>query len=590
MKGKNDGNGNELNELFTLMEIDQVVCVDDQYASYSEDKVNDVIGFCSELGVEKVVDLSSHIPELENILFKDGERIWKKQLRQLWGSLDEDKRDEIYNLFDKDSTTDSANDIQSAGELSELMLSAPAIRFHELSLKQWKDREEEFLKDESAMKTLFLFDRDLSRKEDGFEHEGIKIIQKVLDRSDVATCGLFSHTFNSNDEVEEWEKISMEHEIDKNRFVLISKQRLNNENGDFLRSLKRAVLNKHCDELKKELVKIVNNTMKKSKKEIDNLNIYDFEHIVFRSSYNEGIWELDTLLRLHSLFQRDIVREEAIKHKDWNQLTNKIRSISLIPRKPDKSLTEGSWKIQRREIYEEGKHINKLHMPLELGDVFEKTTGGNKKYVLIAQPCDLMVRPDGKRKSTLVDGVLARIERPSDSWKKKILDGQSSLYRLPYFDETSGEEFFVNFNEFHIVKLCILDLCVFQQIGTAKYSSMQKCPDIIIPAWKKHFDHIIEYFQKVITRYSECEGAFNDKPTKQLKKGILQLVVPKSSTGEKSLFKEKIQINTKMQSISYDCRRISRICQPRSGEMLLKYSQHISRMAFSHDFLRENND
>lgn len=575
----------DLDELFSLMEIKHVICVDDQYRIFSEEAVNEIIGFCSELGTKKVVELSKKVPELVDILFREDEDIWNKQLRQLWLRLDKDKRGEIYNLFEKDSPGESSMDMEVVGALGEL-LEPSAVQYLELSFTKWKDKEVEYLEEENVAKTLFLFDRDLSHEMGGTPDEGIKIIKKVLAKRDEAICGLLSHTFTAEDEVTKWESFSNLHDIDKDRFVLISKDRLKSNKDDFFRSLKLTALNKHCKNMKERISRLLEDSAKESRKEIEALKIYDFEHIVFRSSYNEGIWEPDTLFRLNGLFQRDAARRKAKNDDELHKLANKIRNVALIAKNQPTAQSGTSWKIQRRELYEDEGHINSLHMPLELGDIFEKTNNVGKKFILLAQPCDLMIRPDGKRKHTVDEAILAEIERPSDKHKNKAPLEQVPFYRLLYFDKKSGVEHFVNFNKIHTVKLCVLDLCVYQFDGSAQISVGQNCPDIVIPAWKSHFQYLYKDFQKTIKRYKEFEGHLKEVP-KKLNKDILSMVLPKSSNGKKVLFKERIQLSKKETSISYDCRRIGRLCQPRTGDMLMKYAQHMSRMAFEHDFARD---
>ena len=221
-------------------------------------------------------------------------------------------------------------------------------------------------------------------------------------------------------------------------------------------------------------------------------------------------------------------------------------------------------------------------MPIELGDIFQKTSG-NRKFILLAQPCDLMVRSDGKRRHTVYEAVLAEIETPSNDQNKHLAFEHGDIYKLPYFDEITGDEHYVNFSKTHSVKLCILDLCVYQKDGSAKISYGQTCPETLIPSWKNHFSKINRDFEKVIKRYKELQE-------KGIKKDILNMILPKSSNEKSTLFKAKIQLSKKEESISYDCKRIGRLCQPRSGELLTKYANYISRMAFEHDFARSVED
>ena len=49
-------------------------------------------------------------------------------------------------------------------------------------------------------------------------------------------------------------------------------------------------------------------------------------------------------------------------------------------------------KIRHKEIYSNGELINSLHKPIENGDIFQIN---DEKFILVAQPCDMMVRGKG---------------------------------------------------------------------------------------------------------------------------------------------------------------------------------------------------
>ena len=52
---------------------------------------------------------------------------------------------------------------------------------------------------------------------------------------------------------------------------------------------------------------------------------------------------------------------------------------------------------REREVFEDGVGLNELHSPLACGDVFEFEK--KERSILLAQPCDLMIRDDGKRRA-----------------------------------------------------------------------------------------------------------------------------------------------------------------------------------------------
>jgi hypothetical protein len=335
-------------------------------------------------------------------------------------------------------------------------------------------------------------------------------------------------------------------------------------------------MNRHCENVKNRVSNIITKAFKKSKKELDELHIYDFEDIVFRSSFNEGIWEPDTLFRLYSLYQRKEARSLAIENNMLRGLANSIRelrSVSIGERKENYGKLR---KIRRSELYEDGKYINALHMPIEPGDIFLKT-GTSKKFILLGQPCNLMVRENGKRgPRDFSEVVLVQIVD-----EKKKGKAEDSSYELSYFDENEGKNWYVDFRKTHTVLLCVLDLCVFNDDGQAKIIAGGNCPESVIPSWKKRFEILQYRADKIIKRYTEFQR-------EKIKKKDLNFLIPKSSHDKGGLFKAKIDCGKAGRSITYGCQRVGRLCQPRAGAMLTKYAYYISRAAFEHDFAKEN--
>jgi hypothetical protein len=165
----------------------------------------------------------------------------------------------------------------------------------------------------------------------------------------------------------------------------------------------------------------------------------------------------------------------------------------------------------------------------------------------------------------------------------KIIDEKpenSDLYcELLYFDENTGNSGYVDLRNPPRVLLCILDLCVYNEEGIAKISTDDVCSDSINPGWQFRFDKLKKQFNSIVDEYKK----YKDEGYKEdfLKKYLL----PKSSPHGNILFKPKIDLSIKgKESIIYDCRRIKRLCKPQAEAILLKYSHHISRSAFDHDF------
>jgi hypothetical protein len=285
---------------------------------------------------------------------------------------------------------------------------------------------------------------------------------------------------------------------------------------------------------------------------------------VFNSSMEEGVSELDTLFRINELFFKKIAQNMVLRKTSLLKLADKIRGVSQNC-KDDKLLPKlSTWKIQRQELYNED--INSLYLPIELGDIFEKTDTTNKrKFVLLGQPCDLMVRNEGQRDSHVVEGILVEIV--------PTLPPNSRGYELPYFDKDTGGKSFVSFRNTYNIKLWVLDLSVFQKDGQSQLFTDRECPQLVIPSWKLYYKKICSDGIKMLEQYKEL--------TAVTEKASLQKLVLFSSY-EPPIFNGSLYPGRKC--ISFKCKRIMRLTQQRANAVLSEFMQYCARSAYDRDF------
>ena len=99
-------------------------------------------------------------------------------------------------------------------------------------------------------------------------------------------------------------------------------------------------------------------------------------------------------------------------------------------------------KLRHQEIYEAGELINSLRKPIDNGDIFTITEGEKKgkKFILVAQECDLMVRgEDGKRGARIA--ILLEIETYSE---KKLLKEINDKYEKDSKKRKFNNHFFAD--------------------------------------------------------------------------------------------------------------------------------------------------
>lgn len=401
---------------------------------------------------------------------------------------------------------------------------------------------------------------------------GISIVKDVINAApaDKILCALLSHnqryqlaTLHTT-----WEALSRQEELSQSRFVLIPKSLLQNKPMAFAWLVKLALLNGRFDELKTLALKILEKAEDAARKRLDAIDIYELDQIVFRSSIEEGVWEPDTLFRIFGLFHREETRQIAKRSDELYKLADDTRAISMVSTESFAAPGENAIAIQRLERDETADFLNNNMAPIELGDIFQKTGDSGKLYILLAQSCDLMVRSNGRRNSFTSEVVLAEIV--PGPIKERDRDGYSELEVL---DENSDAQYFVSFKRTQSVKLSVLDMCALNEAGEASLESEAPCPEHLIPAWKLHYEKLMEEVGKTVRRADEFT-----------RKGIpLKSVAPLlARCSNVALFTPTIDLGRK--KLSFNVKRVMRLRQPRAGALSSRYANFMARQAFEHDF------
>jgi len=243
----------------------------------------------------------------------------------------------------------------------------------------------------------------------------------------------------------------------------------------------------------------------------------------------------------------------------------------LEQRRYPEPFSHSTWKIQQEELFESAEHLNENHLPLELGDIFIKTgTDSQKRYILLAQPCDLMVRKNGKRQPEVVHVPLAEVAPASTP--------PAYAEKMAYFGDSPNESWYVKLKQIHQVHICLLDLCVFNKDGAATIDISGSYPDEMRPSWKERYKHLIQGFELLSGRLGVLRPSQDDSPDVRKSKEAL-----KGELLNEGLFKGKLVEQNDRRAITYNCRRVGRLSRARSFGLLLAYTGCLSRPAYDRD-------
>jgi hypothetical protein len=553
-----------IEQLLDAAGVRRVVSIDDMYADRFP--VEEALALVAQLGPEATKDIFSNYPQFTGVPETD---IRNREIRDIWAQIDIAARRRLMTLLEErtgvpqEETPNEVIDEKAVATLPELF---GKYGLATLSLGDWRKGKTDFVNEEMPP-TFIMVDEDFSR-EGGGANEGINLTRELLaaPNPERILCALLSHRYGAEKIHDDWEELSKKEKFDKSKFVLIPKLLLTEDPIGFARLVKLAILNGSVNKLKLKVLAILDKAKEEARSQLDAIDIYDFDQIVFRSSNREGVWELDTLFRVFELFHGKEARKLAREDEELRNFAAEIRRISQIPTNSRSAPSYKTIEVQRLELYEDGAYLNSQLTPIDVGDIFQKTSGVGKRYILLAQSCDLMVRPEGVRNPFINEAIVAEIvtlrpKHPDDFGELKFLDPNNEVPS------------FVDFKRTYSIRLIALDFCAFQLNGEAKFEIGSGCPDRAIPAWKEHHAKISGEVEKLLTRVEMLQK-------QGVKLAFATALVAKCSN--EGLFSPKVDLPTN--TLSYGMKRIGRLKQPRAAALLSRYANFMARQAFDHDF------
>lgn len=553
-----------IEQLLHAARVQRIISVDDLYANKLP--VEEALALVEPLDFTITDRIFAKHPTVVGIREKD---IRSQQIRTIWEQLDFHARGRLMKALQyhtngpRINSSDDAIDEKAIAKVSEFFGQYDPIT---LSLEDWRKRKNELVNDQMPP-TFIMVDEDFSR-EGGGSAEGLNIIRELLSTPEPERilCALLSHKYQRTRIHQDWDALCKKEGFDKSRVVLIPKILLTDEPISFARLMKLAILNGSVEKLKKRVITILDDARNQALSRLNGIDIYDFDQIVFRSSYEEGVWEPDTLFRLFGLFQNHEARHLAKDNVELRDLAAEIGQTSRIQTESPSAPNYNTIEVQRLERYEEGDYLNAQLTPIDVGDIFQETGDSRKRYILLAQSCDLMVRKDGKRNQLINEAIVAEIVVLNP-------DHLDRYGELKYFDRENVDRCFVDFKRTHAIRLSVLDLCAFQRNGEATFTVGGNCPDGVIPSWKERYPEISAEVNKILSRVEKLTADGLE----------LQIATALTTTcSNEGLFPANIDLEKK--TLTYSVKRVGRLKQPRAAGLLSRYANFMARQAFDHDF------
>lgn len=459
-------------------------------------------------------------------------------------------------------------------------IKSSGIRLHTYSMRDWQGNKENHLA--AGPRVLFLVDKEFS-KEGGSKNGGIEILRELLSRapSGVSSpCILFTHTCNNAVDEEALRKqifddFKSSGNLGSARsydFQVLSKgAALDRESAEsrFLSCVRAVFVRRTFSFMANGLCEKIIGQVRVISDQLIQANVYELDNVIFGSSLREGMSEVELLHRIFLLGQKRALNEYVSEENAFVGDLMKLRRLQLAGSKSDRDGTDTYNDFKQLRIDEhwlEGRMLNGIFSPISCGDVF---SCDDELYILLSQPCDTIVRADGRRGSC--SSVLAPLRKRMYESNKKLKEGlgKTSGETSYVFRETGLDLSFweIELNRSVLVSLESLDLCSYNESGRVEFKLDQSLPlTILSPGQIARFN-----------RLKECAAQADGFPNRIRIED--QPLFPKCE-----VLPMKLEFDAEASAWSSKLVRTRRLENPYAEHALNKYFLYKSRKAFDHDF------
>ncbi len=528
---------------FDQLGITNVVWLDDLFdakPAASEIDITEHVAAAIASGTEL-----SH-PKLQDLSVNDSPQEWARRI------LERLENSEIatWLAITTEPSKGAAADY-SVGEL-EGVVSGLSSNLRRVGLDRWAESKEELIR--AAPTGAFLIDRE--RLVAGERtNAGDEIVSELVSRCpDDVFVIVLTHSVGPDETEVLKKRLAAELKVPAVRIGVVSKRPKGVSLIGGVRAAVRITLTQlTCAVIARRIADAMRQSLDTTLSAIAELPIPALDTAVFENSLREGASEVDVLSRILSSRQRTQVDAQiAGALDDVHSPLTRMRKLRLLKPMPDLPAGDASLLLQwrRDEVFDAGERLNALRAPLACGDVFQKTATASH-FVLLGQPCDLMVRSNGDRAAR--EGILVRV-RPFAAAR----GSGGRFFEVPPLD--SSDSWALDFRQWASVNLDCLEWASFNNDGRVFFSPSSDPPMGLLPGWER--------------RFVSAKNKFKEGKSYCLSLGD----IPGAAT-----------IATAA-GVAFPYRRVARLRAPRAAAAYAAFAAFHARAAFDHDYAKGLDD
>ena len=529
----------DLRTIFQLRNIQHIVYVDDDFYGYDAYKDN-CYARCHYL-----LETKGELPfECDSSTIDENFEAWWSTSRRIEDFI------AVQNI--------QRNTTRIEQNISELC--ADEVDSKSFSPKQFIEHIQDIKAFPEEENILFLIDKEL---------EGTINSDRIIELlNDVPNkyIALFSGKFSPEDEITEWREKDAPKEV-----YPLAKVRL--ENDTFVEGVRNVVWLQSVSSLKVHSFDLLSSAFDSVRDSLRRIDPSTFEKLVVDVSSKEGCWEFDTLYRLILLLLTQTVQNNITSEANYvnfQKLSHDVRDVKqALPHMCSAYKNEELVRvIQEHEWYDDGAYLNSVYAQIGNGDIF-KIGDGERKYMLLCQPCSIAIRENGKRSYDLDYTYLVPIINSSEkpySTRIQCLDGDA----------------YVDFAACKRISLDILDLVSYNSEGKAmidlRNQTLQQADSTILQ--KNMLDRYEKIWEKIHLYYQMYQAVDSSEIPAFEKGKLLTHLKRPYEMGDPSLVKVPIHPQHP-QVLQFRIQRVKRYKDPYVQDLLQKFMRYLSRPGFA---------
>lgn len=579
-----------IDPVMSLLGIARVVSVDDEHVISDDEH-----GFDADLTIAQIQSGAIRVEQLvqEATLQRlftnaDGEAMDDDEaIDVLRGELDSEAQSILVQFValasdsvgDGDGTLGEADvaDVNSRVALAELF---GGYHYSEMTLAEWTASGASLVGDGVA--TLVFFDRNFeleSRPEDA----GDRLVSDLLERpgSDHIRCCLLTHSTTSEKEEHQLEEqISSTYGVSDGALVVLSKTRLSGDPSRFAARLLSVLFKQHLSTIRLLLTDAIAAGHKAADEMLSELTAFQLL-AMFAAALKEGVHEPDHMLRPMLAASRRAMTEAVRPTRSTSDTLAPIHDALGETAHPVGLRRDDIADLQQIEMFDSQAFVARTVQPIAPGDIFqvvrtEEVLEGKKPrsrnhLILLAQPCDLMVRRDGERGHESTHLVLARVDKTFD---EKQRNRPENVYLPTFLD---GKPRLVRLGETVDVPSLALDLCVYDADGYSRLRVTDLCRPETPWSWTQRHAVISGRVRVIVDAAREAHlGQLRPESARLVTAGLTGSIAPGSGMPNHHV---TARISVREKLLVFGLRRVGRLNDDTTRALLVQATHHHGRPA-----------